>query len=158
MRAILGLFCALLLAAPPGCRSTTDAAAEGVAPASGELKLAPVVVHTDDVRRLWAPNGKADVKVLARGREAFMALLRLDAGGAVPRHQDESEEYLHVLEGRGTLNIDGRDFAIRPGTTVFMPAGVTVRYTNGSEELVALQVFADPTSAAKYDKWLRDKP
>ena len=36
---------------------------------------------------------------------------------------------------------------------IFMPAGVTVSYQNGDAELVALQVFAPPGPAAKYDRW-----
>ena len=54
---------------------------------------------------------------------------------------------------RGTMTIEGRAFAVEPGTTIYMPAGVEVSYQNGDAELVAIQVFAGPEPAAKYDAW-----
>jgi len=49
--------------------------------------------------------------------------------------------------------VDGEVHALTAGSAVFMPAGATVSYQNGEETLVALQVFAGPESAAKYDAW-----
>lgn len=39
-----------------------------------------------------------------------------------------------------------------------MPAGATVSYVNGDEEMLVVQVFADPTSAAKYERWPSQRP
>ena len=111
------------------------------------------VVHLEDAEARMPPSGKAKITVLARGDNAFVGKLELDAGGSVPVHRDSTEEYLHVLAGSGTITIDGVDHAIKPGTTVFMPANAEVRYANGPERLEAIQVFAGPEPAAKYDGW-----
>jgi len=39
------------------------------------------------------------------------------------------------------------------GTTIYMPPDALVSFANGPHRLVALQVFAGPEPAAKYDAW-----
>jgi (S)-ureidoglycine aminohydrolase len=96
------------------------------------------------------------VRVLARGANAFVAELSMDSGAAVPEHADATEEYIHVLEGSGTITIDGQAHDITAGATVFMSAGAVVSYQNGDAPMRALQVFAGPEPAAKYDAWSWD--
>lgn len=116
-------------------------------------------IHQATVRHIEAtevrevPSGKASIRLLAEGQEAFVGLLRMDGGGKVPEHRDTSEEYIHVLKGSGTIFIDDKPQTIKPGTTIFMPKGAKVRYENGPDELMAIQVFAGPESAAKYQAW-----
>jgi quercetin dioxygenase-like cupin family protein len=131
------------------------AAPAAPAPAGGGDAAGPAasVVALAEAERRSPPGSPASIALLARGDRAFLGLLRLPGGGAVPEHQDASEEYIYVLEGSGTLTIDGTEYELSPGSAVFMPSGATVTYTNGDEELVALQVFAGPESAAKYDRW-----
>lgn len=100
-----------------------------------------------------APNGKATIAHLALGNNAYLGRLRMDAGAAVPVHRDATEEYIHVLEGVGTMTVDGQSYEIEPGTTIYMPANAEVSYQNGDQEMVALQVFAGPEPASKYDAW-----
>lgn len=106
-----------------------------------------------DAERRASPPGTATIVLLARGNNAFVARLEMEPGAAVPEHQDADEEYIHVLEGEGTIWIDGAELAVAPGSTIFMPADSTVRFQNGGTRMVALQVFAGPASAAKYDRW-----
>jgi len=113
----------------------------------------PAVVTAADQDKRAAPNGRAWITILGQGNEAFLGRLELAANAAVPEHQDPTEEYIHVLEGSGTLTMNGEAHEIGPGTTVFMPAGATVSYQNGPERLVAIQVFAGPEPASKYDTW-----
>ena len=98
-------------------------------------------------------SAKAKITFLARGDNAFVGKLELDGGGKVPVHRDATEEYIHVLKGTGTISIDGVEHALKPGSTVFMPANAEVHYTNGPDRLEAIQVFAGPEPAAKYDGW-----
>jgi quercetin dioxygenase-like cupin family protein len=100
-----------------------------------------------------APNGQARVTILAQGGNAFVARLEMEPEAAVPEHQDATEEYIHVLEGGGTMVIDGVEHEVVAGATVFMPANATVSFQNGPTRMVALQVFAGPAPAAKYDRW-----
>lgn len=137
----------------PAARATpTTAAAARIAslaaaPAAGSV----VVPGLQEKRR--APHGKAEVTVLARGREAFVGRLRLEAGAKVPAHRDPTEEFIHVLSGCGTMTMNGERFEVGPDTTVYMPAGAEVSFENGGEPLVAVQVFADPGPEQKYAAW-----
>ena len=117
------------------------------APAVGTVKLAAQKPDRE------VPSGKARVFFLAEGKNAFLGKLELAAGAKVPEHQDATEEYIHVLEGEGVLTMNGVEHQLAPGATVFMPAGATVSYQNGPKKMVAIQVFAGPAPAAKYQKW-----
>lgn len=123
-------------------------------PSAVEGSTSPRLITTAaQAERRVAPNGKARVTILARGANAFVARLEMDAGAAVPEHRDTTEEYIHVLEGSGTITIDDQEHALEPGSTVYMPANAKVRFHNGDQPLVGLQVFAGPEPAAKYDAW-----
>tara|TARA_B100000674_G_C37789598_1_gene891082 strand:+ start:169 stop:654 length:486 start_codon:yes stop_codon:yes gene_type:complete len=111
------------------------------------------VRHIEETEVRDVPSGKASIRFLAEGQEAFVGLLRMDGGGKVPEHRDASEEYIHILKGSGTMFLDDKPHAIKPGTTIFMPKGVKVRYENGPDELMAIQIFAGPESATKYQSW-----
>ncbi len=116
---------------------------------------AATVIGLDAAEKREVGGGKAAVRLLAQGRNAFVGRLELAAGGKVPEHRDATEEFIHVLQGNGAMWIDDREYAVKTGTTVYMPAGAKVRFSNGPARLVALQVFAGPAPAAKYDKWQR---
>jgi hypothetical protein len=49
--------------------------------------------------------------------------------------------------------IDDQPHAIAPGSSVYMPADAKVSFANGDARLVAIQVFAGPAPAVKYDAW-----
>lgn len=100
-----------------------------------------------------APPGTAAVRPLVQGREAFLGVLRLEPGAAVPEHRDETEEYLYVLSGGGEITIDGSRSTLAPGTAVYMPAGASVSFRNGPKPTEVVQVFAGPEPAAKYSAW-----
>ena len=118
----------------------------------------PQVTPLNKAEHRVAPSGKASVRILARGGKAFVGLLKLDAGVKVPTHRDASEEFIHVLKGQGTITINGRQSSITPGTSIFMPRMAEVSYQNGPKQLVAIQVFAGPQSAAKYNRWKKTSP
>ena len=119
-----------------------------------QSKPQPATVrHIEATELREVPSGKASIRLLAEGENAFIGLLRMDGGGKVPEHRDQSEEYIHVLKGSGTIFIDDTPQKIKPGTTIFMPKNAKVRYENGPDEMMAIQVFADPGSATKYQAW-----
>jgi len=126
------------------------AASEGAEGADGQARL---VIAAGEAEHRQAPSGKADVFFLAQGSNAFIARLELAENEAVPEHRDSTEEYLYILEGGGELMIEDRSYSIGPGSTIYMPANAKVSYQNGDARLVALQVFAGPEPAAKYDAW-----
>lgn len=91
------------------------------------------VVSADQVETRWAPPGMAKVEILAVGQNAFVGKLIMDPGGQVPENVDPTEEYIHVLQGHGVVTIDGVEYDVQPGTTIYMPPGVAVSYRNGDE-------------------------
>ncbi len=147
---LLGMF---ILGACASVAVQTSASKPAADPAPEPETAQAEVIDLADSPRAIAPNGSASITHLARGRNAYLGKLEMDPGGAVPVHRDPTEEFIHVLQGQGTMTIEGRDYAIVPGTTVYMPAGVEVSYRNGDERLVAIQVFAGPEPAAKYEAW-----
>ena len=116
------------------------------------------VIPLPSAEKRTAPTGKASIHLLAQGEQAFIGRLELDGGGQVPAHRDTTEEYIHVLQGGGNIRIDGAEHALTAGTTVYMPAGAEVSYSNGPEDFIAIQVFAGPEPAAKYDAWAGATP
>jgi len=100
-----------------------------------------------------SPSGKARVTELARGDNAFVARLELEGEVEIPKHRDTTEEYLVVLEGGGTLLLNGKPHMLTRGSAVYMPANAEVSYANGPRKMVALQIFAGPAPAEKYASW-----
>ncbi|MBW2455275.1 MAG: cupin domain-containing protein [Deltaproteobacteria bacterium] len=111
------------------------------------------VVDASQAPVLAAGHGKAWITKLATTAEAFVGIIKMAPKAAIPEHQDTAGEYVYILSGGGELTMDGKTFTIGPQSFIFMPAGVTVSFQNGNAELVALQVFAPPGPAAKYDGW-----
>lgn len=110
------------------------------------------VVQSDDVA--WqGVAGKARVRALVEGSNAWIGTLVLEPEAQVPLHRDATEEYILVTEGGGVLWINGERHVVVVGAAVFMPAGAQVRFENGARPTTILQVFAGPGPAAKYDSW-----
>lgn len=105
------------------------------------------------IERRASPDGKARIAILAQGDNAFVGRLELDGEVEIPPHRDATEEYIVVLEGAGTLLMDGRAHQLGPGSAVYMPADAEVSFANGAKPMVALQVFAGPEPAEKYQSW-----
>lgn len=139
----------LLLGCGTECPPAATATSTG-----GERPSPPAEVRAlEDAPRRASPTGTATIAMLAQGENAFVARLEMEPGAVVPEHQDADEEYIVVLSGHGRMRIDGVEHAVTPGSTIFMPAGATVSFENGDERMVAIQVFAGPGSAAKYERW-----
>ena len=56
---------------------------------------------------------------------------------------DDDEVYI-VLEGRGTLEVEGTETSLREGEAMFVPAHAEHRFT-GYEQLSVLVIFTRPT-------------
>jgi quercetin dioxygenase-like cupin family protein len=131
-------------ATPPS--SSTDTT--GGSPANASR-----VIALDTAERRAAPSGTAAITMLARGDAAFLGKLEMEPGATVPEHRDATEEYIHVLEGGGVMLIDGERYEIGPGDTIYMAPEALVSFENGEVPMVAIQVFAGPAPADKYEAW-----
>ena len=149
---VLGLAVgACATAAVQSSASAPEAKPQSSAPATATAQQ--LVVPLSEAPRRVSPPGTGTITILARGKSAFLGKLEMQPGAAVPLHRDATEEYIHVLEGGGVMTIDGQRFTLQAGATVYMPPNAEVQFQNGGAPLVAIQVFAGPEPAAKYDAW-----
>jgi len=69
-----------------------------------------------------------------QGWEGYvMRVVELAEGGYSPRHAHEWPHINYILEGRGTLHIDGQDTPVEAGSYAYVPAGSRHQYTNGGK-------------------------
>lgn len=73
-----------------------------------------------------------------------LAEARVPAGTATDRHYHKlSEEFYFLLEGRGTMEIDGATREVGPGDAILIPAGAWHQIT-AADDLVFLCCCAPP--------------
>lgn len=127
----------------------------GVELTSAEAASAPSasIINVEETKELAPAHGKARIKKLALGQNAFIGEFTIMPGAKVPVHRDPTEEYLYVLSGGGTMTLDGKNHTVKPGDVIYMPAGAEVSFVNGTAVTKVMQVFAGPGPAKKYDSW-----
>ena len=118
------------------------------------------VISIDRTPRRQVGGGKAIIEIFKEGSSAFIGRLTLAPKASVPLHRDPTEEYLLIEAGAGMITIDGIRSNVKQGDLIYMPAKAEVSFKNGEKPLIALQIFAGPESARKYDQWseVSDKP
>jgi quercetin dioxygenase-like cupin family protein len=70
----------------------------------------------------------------------------LELGGE--RRTDASDEVLYVLDGEGRLTLDGEQHDLRPGVSVFVPAGIPWSATGDARAVSVLVHDPEPASSA----------
>lgn len=92
-------------------------------------------------RRLSAGNGGYEIVHRSPGLEVGVYVLVAPE----PDHQQphEDDELYVVLEGQGTLTVEGEDTPMTEGQAAFVPAGAEHRFT-GYEGLSLLVTFTRP--------------
>jgi mannose-6-phosphate isomerase-like protein (cupin superfamily) len=77
-------------------------------------------------------------------------LLAFDGPGD-ERRDDERDEVLYVLGGRGTVTVDGEPYELEPGTGVFVAAGTSWRVDDAGElRLLSVLVNGPPPAMASH--------
>ena len=115
--------------------------------------IKPVVVHEDE-----CPEEGSDEKHL--GDAAWRTLLSGDTtpslfmtcgivevgkwrGGKMVTHHHPQSEIYHVLDGEGVVTVEGKDYPVRRGSTLFIPGGFDHGTRNeGKKPLKIFYVFA----------------
>jgi mannose-6-phosphate isomerase-like protein (cupin superfamily) len=90
-------------------------------------------------RRLQADGGGYEVVHSSPGLEVGVYVLVAPEPDRQQPHEDD-EVYV-VLEGRGTLEVEGREEDMEEGQAIFVAAGAEHRFT-GYESLSLLVIFA----------------
>ncbi|MEF8773335.1 MAG: cupin domain-containing protein [Halobacteriales archaeon] len=102
----------------------------------------PAVVRADDVEyeAVGAAEGLRKGVLIgeAEGAPNFaMRRFTLDAGADVPEHTNEVEHVQHVLAGEYTVGIEGEEYDVEPGDSMYVPAGAVHWYRNDGDQLGA---------------------
>jgi mannose-6-phosphate isomerase-like protein (cupin superfamily) len=92
-------------------------------------------------QRLLAANGGYEVVHRSPGLEVGVYVLVAPEPDRQQAHADD--ELYVVLEGRGTLTVEGEEISVAEGTAAFVPAGADHRFT-GYEGLSVLVIFVRP--------------
>ena len=73
-----------------------------------------------------------------------VGLYELPAGDIDPQQPHTEDEVYYVVSGRAMIQVADEDRPVRPGTVVFVAAGVDHRFHSIEEDLSILVVFAPP--------------
>jgi quercetin dioxygenase-like cupin family protein len=115
--------------------------------ASGVRHVAPGAVRFEDLPTATggAPNdGVQLAQVTADGDHAFL-LVRIAAGGRIGMHHDPVGSFCHVLQGSGTLHVDGEpDARFATGDVVAFARDVHHGWSADPEADVVLAVTVFP--------------
>ena len=68
----------------------------------------------------------------------------IPAGGVDDQSPHTEDEIYVVQAGRATLVTDSGTAAVGPGSVIYVPAGETHRFTDVTEDLALIVVFAPP--------------
>ena len=101
--------------------------------------LAHAFEFEDVKRRLEAGTGGYEVVHTSPGLEVGVYVLVAPEPDRQQPHEDD-EVYI-VLDGRGLLEVEGQEFHVEAGQSIFVPAGAEHRFT-GYEGLTVLVIFA----------------
>ncbi len=120
---------------------------------------APVVSPKHVVR-------ESDQKAIATGDRTFKLLINQDAGcrhvtqfigvippGRAPMHHHTYEEAIYIIEGAGRLWTEGGSADFRPGSSIYLPRGVSHSLENTGETNICLLGVFHPSGspAVRYD-------
>lgn len=99
-------------------------------------------IDFDSVRRRLA-QGEGGYEVVHTSPGLELGVYVLVAPEPDRQQPHEDDEVYVVLEGRGTLEIEGKTIELREGQAAFVPAGAEHRFV-GYENLSVLVIFAQP--------------
>ena len=113
------------------------------------------VIDQKDFPVWQAPNKSRKVSLLVSkeicGAENLSAGMFWLAPGqeTVSDIHPEAEEIYYVVSGQGRLVMDGEEFRVAKGMTVYIPAGVNHQsFNDGEEELCYFYAFGPPPPGA----------
>jgi mannose-6-phosphate isomerase-like protein (cupin superfamily) len=91
------------------------------------------------------PDGRAGPYQELMRRPGFsVGLYRLPAGGTDHQHPHAADEVYLVRSGAATLMVDGESVQVGPGSVVSVDRGVEHGFTDITEDLSIVVLFAPP--------------
>jgi len=97
---------------------------------SDEQKVSAAVIHSPEVRNVT-------MKVLIGEKEGWadhvMRVFELGPDGHTPRHRHPWPHINYILDGTGTLFMDGREHPLQSGGYAYVPAGVEHQFRSAGQ-------------------------
>lgn len=94
----------------------------------------------DDLRSERLASGRAYLDVVRSG-DLSVGLYELPAGGIDPQGPHTEDEVYYVVSGRACITVGDEERAVRPGSVVFVEAGVIHRFHDIAEDLSIIVAF-----------------
>lgn len=104
-----------------------------------DLGVPPLVT---DLAALLRQHGDGAYREFLRGPALSLGLFAADRSYADVQDPHRQDEVYVVLEGSAVIDVDGRTSAVSAGAVVYVPRGVPHRFTDVSDGLRVLVVFA----------------
>ena len=104
------------------------------------------LVHLGELLRghEGAPLRERSYRELQRSAELSTGVYLLPAGQPDPQQPHAEDEVYYVIRGQGRLVVGEESQPVGPGSLAFVPAHAPHRFTDVTEDLVLLLVFAPP--------------
>ena len=87
-------------------------------------QTAHIVRHEGETPRERSTCGWRDLLISRQDEEAGAWVHAVDIDGARPHYHKRATELYYVLDGHGTLTLDGAEHAMRRGSVALIPPGV----------------------------------
>lgn len=66
--------------------------------------------------------GQIVSKTLAQNKQHSLTLFAFEQGEEISSHESSGDAFIHVLDGKAKITIDGTDYLLRAGEAIVMPA------------------------------------
>jgi mannose-6-phosphate isomerase-like protein (cupin superfamily) len=103
-----------------------------------------------DLLRRQGAHGSPYLEFL-RSDALSVGLYVLPAGGHDPQQPHGEDEVYYVAQGSATIHVGGEDRPVRPGSVVFVAAGVDHRFHSITQALAVVVFFAPPEYSARVE-------
>lgn len=107
-----------------------------------------------------SPDKNIDIEIIVEksnlhNPQSYIGKGILKPGTVIPKHAHlASDEYLYFIKGAGIMTIDGKDYEVKDGQTIYIPMGTKHSYENKSEETAeAIQVYTPGGPEQRFKTW-----
>ena len=96
----------------------------------------PICVSIDDVRPVMHSCG-ASYRLITRAHTERIGLHVVELSDAQRHYHRRTAEVYYILEGQGSLELNGRSVPVGPGSAVYIPPGVVHRAVGKMKAVIA---------------------
>jgi mannose-6-phosphate isomerase-like protein (cupin superfamily) len=99
------------------------------------FKLSEILSKLDNINSYF--------HTLLSSNSTAIGLIRLKRGEKDNQQPHATDELYYVIEGRGLIEIDGKDHVIEQGTFILVPANIKHRFHDNKNLLIVIYMFFD---------------